>query len=124
MMKRSGSPAPFRAFLGELRRRKVWQVTVTYLTAGVAVALACAELYDDVGLPSWDPQTSYFMADIHALAGRPEPALRWLNNAVQRGFCNHPFMVTHDPLLEGIRDEPEFERISDRVKEEWLSFDA
>lgn len=39
--------------VGELKRRKVWQVAVTYVSVGIAVALAFAELYDDAGLPEW-----------------------------------------------------------------------
>ena len=43
----------FRRLLSELRRRKVFHVLLAYLSAGVAVALAFAELYDDLGLPDW-----------------------------------------------------------------------
>jgi hypothetical protein len=33
-------------------------------------------------------------------------------------------MTVHDPLLEGIRHTPEFDRIAGRAEKVWQSFDA
>jgi TolB-like protein len=71
-----------------------------------------------------DPQFSYFVAGIHALAGLKQEALDWLSNAVDRGFINYPFIAEHDPLLESIRGEPRFRDIAARAKHEWEHFDA
>jgi len=71
-----------------------------------------------------DPQYSYFVADIYALAGLKEEALDWLSNAVDRGFINYPFIAEHDRLLESIRGEPRFRDIAARAKREWEDFDA
>jgi TolB-like protein/lipoprotein NlpI len=71
-----------------------------------------------------DPQFSYFVAGIHALAGLKEEALDWLSNAVDRGFINYPFIAEHDSALESIRGEPRFRDIAARAKYEWEHFDA
>jgi TolB-like protein len=71
-----------------------------------------------------DPQWSYIVADIHALAGLKQEALDWLSNAVDRGFINYPFIAEHDPLLEPLRSEPRFRDIAARAKHEWEHFDA
>ena len=69
-----------------------------------------------------DPQTSYFIAGLHALAGMREEALDWLANAVNRGFINYPFINEHDPFLENIRGEERFKKLMERVKREWENF--
>jgi TolB-like protein len=71
-----------------------------------------------------DPQYSYIVADLHALAELKEEALDWLSNAVDRGFINYPFIAEHDPLLEPLRSEPRFRDIAVRAKREWEDFDT
>ncbi len=71
-----------------------------------------------------DPQFSYFVAGIHALAGLKEKALEWLSNAVDRGFINYPFIAEHDPLLQSIRSEPRLRNIAARARYEWEHFEA
>ncbi|MGD8699749.1 MAG: hypothetical protein PVJ43_10690, partial [Gemmatimonadales bacterium] len=71
-----------------------------------------------------DPQFSYFVAGIHALAGLKQEALDWLSNAVDRGFINYPFIAEHDPLLESLRGEPRFKEILTLVKQKRENFDA
>jgi non-specific serine/threonine protein kinase len=71
-----------------------------------------------------DAQLSYFLADLNAMGAQTQAALRWLETAAGRGFCNYPFVAKHDPMLANIRDEPDFQRIAARMKEEWQSFDA
>lgn len=45
-----------RRFASELKRRKVYHVALAYVSAGIAVAVATAELYDDLLLPNWTPR--------------------------------------------------------------------
>jgi TolB-like protein/tetratricopeptide (TPR) repeat protein len=71
-----------------------------------------------------DPDFSLWLADVYAAVGEEERAFEWLENAADRGFCNYPFVAKHDPLLANIRDDPDFQRIAARMKEEWQSFDA
>jgi tetratricopeptide (TPR) repeat protein len=71
-----------------------------------------------------DPQWSYFVAGLHALAGFEKEALDWLSNAVDRGFVNYPFISQHDRLIESIRGEARFQEILTRAKREWEHFDA
>jgi non-specific serine/threonine protein kinase len=64
-----------------------------------------------------------FLAQGHALAGRPDRALDWLAIAVDRGFVNYPFLAHHDPLLAPLRGDPRFTRLLETVRQRWLSFE-
>ncbi len=70
-----------------------------------------------------DPQSSYFVGALFAVAGMHEKALDWIENAVRRGFINYPFMALHDPLVKELRDTPQFQKLLARVKTEWESFE-
>jgi len=70
----------------------------------------------------WDEQFSWEMAASYALIGQKHEAMDWLENAVNRGFINYPFLNEYDPLLENIRKEPRFKKLMERVKHEWESF--
>ncbi len=70
-----------------------------------------------------DPQYSSFMVDFYALLGDKEKALDWLDNAVNRGFINYPYLNEYDPYLAGIRGEPRFKKLMERVKFEWERFE-
>jgi non-specific serine/threonine protein kinase len=75
-------------------------------------------------IAKWDLQYSWFLAECHALTGENEDALRWLENAVSRGFINYPLISRLDPFLENIRNEVPFEKLLERVKHEWERFKA
>jgi serine/threonine protein kinase/tetratricopeptide (TPR) repeat protein len=66
---------------------------------------------------------SLLVAQVHALAGRPDEALDWLEHAVDAGLVNYPFL-TRDRLLDSVRGTERFERLMERVKREWEAFDA
>ena len=55
------------------------------------------------------------MAAIYAIQGNKEEALRWLEKAVEAGEWDYRF-ISRYPLLENIREDGRFKRISDDIK--------
>jgi non-specific serine/threonine protein kinase len=70
-----------------------------------------------------DWEWSYYVADAFALLDEKKEALDWLENAVNRGFINYPFINSYDFFLENIRSEERFKKLMERVKYEWEHFD-
>jgi tetratricopeptide (TPR) repeat protein len=64
------------------------------------------------------------IAECFALIDEKAEALRWLENAVDKGWCNYPLFSELDPFLANIRGEPRFKNLMDRVKKEWEEFEA
>ena len=60
----------------------------------------------------------------YALLGEKEKALNWLENTIECGFINYPFLSDIDPFLENIRRENRFKKIMKRVKNEWENFEV
>jgi len=69
-----------------------------------------------------DAQSSYFVAGLLALSGMKDEAFDWLENSVDRGVINYPFMSKYDPFLKNIRGETRFKKLMERVKHEWENF--
>jgi serine/threonine protein kinase len=67
---------------------------------------------------------SSFVAQSCAILDEKDLALDWLENAVNRGFTNYPFLNDYDPFLARLRGEPRYEQLMRRVKKEWKEFDA
>jgi len=67
---------------------------------------------------------SYCMAIIYAMADEREQALDWLENAVNRGLINYPYLKEYDPCLDRVRSNPRFEKLMQRVKREWEEFEV
>jgi TolB-like protein len=65
-----------------------------------------------------------FLAQGFALAGMAEPAMRWLEVAVDRGFINYPFLARHDPFFRSLRSDARFKRLLDIVRDRWERFEA
>jgi non-specific serine/threonine protein kinase len=70
-----------------------------------------------------DLQLSYHAASFCSFLGQPNEALDWLENAINRGFYNSPFMKV-DPFLANIRGEERFKKLMARVKYEWEHFEV
>jgi non-specific serine/threonine protein kinase len=70
-----------------------------------------------------DPYYSYWATAIYALLDKRTEALDWLENAVDRGFINYPFLAEKDPFLANIRSEERFRKLMERVKFEWDHFE-
>jgi len=64
------------------------------------------------------------LAQGFALAGMPEPAMRWLEIAIDRGFINYPFLARHDPFFEPYRSHPRFQQLLDIVHDRWERFEV
>jgi len=69
-----------------------------------------------------DPQYSCFLASFYSLLGERTQALKWLENAVNRGFINYPYLSQYDPFLENLRGDERFNQLMERVKHEWEHF--
>jgi TolB-like protein/Flp pilus assembly protein TadD len=70
-----------------------------------------------------DPQCAYHLASFYSFLNQSEPALNWLENAINRGICPYPLMEV-DPFLANIRSEPRFKKLMERVKYEWEHFEG
>jgi len=57
-----------------------------------------------------DPENSYYVSGILASSGYPDAGLRMLRRAVELNYLSYPAM-DHDPLLEPVRNRPEFAAI-------------
>jgi lipoprotein NlpI len=71
-----------------------------------------------------DCQYSWHMATFYSYLGDKGQSLEWLENAVDKGFINYPFLNEHDKLLNNIRSESRFKKLMERVKYEWENFEV
>jgi hypothetical protein len=71
-----------------------------------------------------DSEYSYHIATFYSVLNQMDPAIKWLENAVNQGFINYPFMDEIDPFLKNIHGEPRFKKLMERVKHEWESFEV
>ena len=63
------------------------------------------------------------IAGYHALAGRVDEALDWLERAVRGGFYNYPYLSIH-PNYDALRSQPRYSVLMDVAKARWAAFDA
>lgn len=71
-----------------------------------------------------DCQYASILSAFYAMLGDKESALEWLENSVNRGFINYPYLSEYDPFLASLRSEPRFEKLMQRVKREWEEFEV
>ena len=69
-----------------------------------------------------DLQNSFHIATFYSYVEEKEEALKWLENAVNRGFINYPLINERDILLVNIRDEEGFRLLMERVKRKWENY--
>jgi eukaryotic-like serine/threonine-protein kinase len=72
----------------------------------------------------WDDLFCWWSADCFALVGEREPALDFLERAVELGMINHPFLARDEPFLANVRGEPRFGLLMERVRRAWEQFDG
>jgi serine/threonine protein kinase len=69
-----------------------------------------------------DGNFACYLATIFAMVDDSKRALDCLEQAVDRGFINYPYL-SHDRFLAKLRTEPRFEKLMQRVKREWEEFE-
>ena len=62
-----------------------------------------------------DPEGIYKVAQAYALLGDKSAALHMLRHSIGDGFFCYPYFV-HDPLLQSLHGEPEFQSLLDQAK--------
>ena len=67
---------------------------------------------------------SLWVAEFYAMLDERGQALEWLENAVNRGFINYPYLSEYDPFLAKLRSDPRFQKLMVRVKGEWERFEV
>jgi eukaryotic-like serine/threonine-protein kinase len=70
-----------------------------------------------------DCEWSYWIASRLALLGAKPQALDWLENAVNRGFINYPYLQC-DPFFDDMRGDVRHKKLLDRAKHEWEHFEV
>jgi serine/threonine protein kinase len=71
-----------------------------------------------------DALASCWAASSFAMLGDFEAVVDWLENSVNRGFINYPYMSQHDPFLSKMRGNPLYDKLMERVKHEWENFEV
>ncbi len=70
-----------------------------------------------------DPEWSYYVAIMLASLDARAEALDWLENAVNRGFINHP-VLERTEFLDNLRGEERFKKLMERVQYDWEHFEV
>lgn len=64
------------------------------------------------------------LAHVHALAGDPDGAVRWLRVALERGFINYPYIARHDHILRRLDGHAGFRQLLMDIRYRWEAFDS
>lgn len=67
-----------------------------------------------------DHHVSYNMGSAYAQLGEKRKAWEWLQRASETGLPCYPFYAT-DPMLDPVRNEPEFQALLNKLKEIWVN---
>jgi hypothetical protein len=68
-----------------------------------------------------DPEALYKVAQAYVVLDDGASALRVLRKSIEGGFFPHPYLAS-DPLLDGVRKEPEFARLLAMARERHEAF--
>jgi DNA-binding winged helix-turn-helix (wHTH) protein/TolB-like protein len=68
-----------------------------------------------------DPEATYKVAQAYAVLQDKVSALRTLHTSVESGFFCYPYLAA-DPLLNGLRNDPEFSRILEAARQRHQAF--
>jgi TolB-like protein len=71
-----------------------------------------------------DAIASCWVATLYAMIDDKENTLDWLENSVNRGLINFPYLFQYDPFLAKLHDHPRFMNLKERVKNEWENFEV
>jgi tetratricopeptide (TPR) repeat protein len=111
---------------GHLWLASCWPTAYALQGKATESRAALRELASEANLPFiWNDIVSiYAAADINALNGDSDEALRWLERALEIGGFNYPFLSQHDFCLAPLRGDPRFRDLLARVKRKWEAFEA
>jgi hypothetical protein len=70
-----------------------------------------------------DAELIYKVAQAYAVLGDKAAALHMLRHSIDGGFFCYPYFIS-DPLLDGIRNEPEFQPLISQARERHEQFEA
>jgi hypothetical protein len=68
-----------------------------------------------------DPEGMYKISQAYSVLGDKTSALRVLRHSIEGGFFCYPYFTT-DPLLNGLRKEPEFTTLLDVAHQRHQAF--
>lgn len=88
---------------------------------GLAILLNVEERINQLGVG--DPEAAYKIAQANAVLGDKASALRVFKRSIDSGFFPYPYLLT-DPLLDNLRDEPEFKRLMESARRRHEAFVA
>jgi TolB-like protein/tetratricopeptide (TPR) repeat protein len=71
----------------------------------------------------WDDLCSLNIAECYALLHEVPQSIEWLENTIQFGIINYPFLNEYDPLLENIRSDGKFKKLMEGVKRKYEEFE-
>ena len=77
-------------------------------------------LTEIVGSTYMDHHAAYSIGVAYAQMGKHEQAVKWLTRAVETGLPCYPWFEK-DPLLDGLRGIPDFQRLMANLKKYWRS---
>ncbi len=68
-----------------------------------------------------DPEGMYKVAQAYAVLGDKTSALHMLRHSIGGGFFCYPYFM-HDPLLQNLHDDPEFQRLLEEARQRHEQF--
>jgi DNA-binding winged helix-turn-helix (wHTH) protein/TolB-like protein/tetratricopeptide (TPR) repeat protein len=88
---------------------------------GLAILLDVEEKINQRGVG--DPEAAYKIAQANAVLGDKVSALRVFKRSIDSGFFPYPYLLT-DPLLDNLRNEPEFKHLVESARRRHQAFVA